>query len=34
MNSDDEKPGRKAKLGLSRQAKRKENAFIEMYTAV
>jgi hypothetical protein len=34
MNSDDERPGRKAKLGSSRQAKRKEGAFIEMYTAI
>jgi hypothetical protein len=34
MNSDYERPGRKAKLGLSRQAKRKEDAFIEMYTAI
>ena len=34
MNSDDEKPGRKAKLGLSRHAKRKGGAYIEMYTAV
>jgi hypothetical protein len=34
MNCDDEKSGKKAKLSLSRQAKRKEGAFIEMYTAI